>query len=315
MPSTHLYAAPALTLPPLGATTLYSAFGLSIESELPLPEFRPRPVPLDMVAADVRVTFGPGEDWIHPLRHEESSWRADRQDAHFWFRGVAGFRIRAGRDIVISPEPGADNSLLRMYVEGMMMATLLFQRGYFVLHSSVVHIRGQAIAFVGQTGAGKSSTAAALHAGGHAVIADDNAAIDFAEGAWTVTPAFPFLKVYPAIAESLGFEQSSLMQMHASQPKSVRPVDDAFPTQPVPLNRIYVLTRGSLQGIEPVGRSEAAIELVRHSVPTRWRQAGGADHLKTCASLASSVPLYRVRTFDTLSELPELAARIEQHCA
>jgi hypothetical protein len=263
----------------------------------------------------VTISFGPGEDWISPLREQTSSWKVDRTDARFWFHGVAGFRIKTGRQIIISPEPGIDNSLLRMYVEGMMMATLLYQRGYFVLHSSVVSVNGSAVAFLGHIGAGKSSTAAALHGRGHAVVADDNAAIDLTAGQLAVTPAFPYLKVFPAIADALGFADESLRQMHSSQPKSVRPFPDAFPVEPVPLSRIYVLTREPIGKIERLSSSEAVIELILNSVPTRWKQPGGAAHLQACASLASRVPVYRIRTFDTLPEIPELAARIEQHCA
>ncbi|MDQ1470647.1 MAG: hypothetical protein QOJ99_2127 [Bryobacterales bacterium] len=313
MHSSHLNNTPTLSLPSIGTLALYSAYGLNIESELPLPEFSA--VDGGPFSADVTISFGDGEDWIGPLRQEPSSWKVDRLDARFWFNGVAGFRIKAGREITISPEPGIDNSLLRMYVEGMMMATLLFQRGYFVLHSSVVCLNGLAVAFLGHVGAGKSSTAAALHARGHAVVADDNAAIDLEAGQLAVTPAFPFLKVFPAIADALGFADDSLTQMHFSQPKSVRPFRDSFPVEPVPLSRIYVLTREPIQSIERLGNSEAVIELIRNSVPTRWKQPGGAAHLQACALLAARFPVYRIRTFDTLPEIPELAARIEQHCA
>jgi hypothetical protein len=292
---------------------LYSAYGLNIESELPLPEFSP--VDEGRFTPDVTISFGPGEDWIGPLREQRSSWKVDHQDSRFWFQGVAGFRIKAGREIVISPEPGIDNGLLRMYVEGMVMATLLFQRGYFVLHSSVVRLNGSAVAFLGHIGAGKSSTAAALHARGHAVVADDNAAIDLSADQLAVTPAFPFLKVFPAIADALGFADDTLTQMHSSQPKSVRPFRESFPAEPVPLRRIYVLTREPIQSIERLSSSEAVIELILNSVPTRWKQPGGAAHLQACASLAARIPLYRIRTFDTLPEIPELATRIEQHCA
>ena len=51
----------------------------------------------------------------------------------------------------------------------------------------------------------------------------------------------------------------------------------------------------------------------KHNLPL-WKLAGGADHLRACAALASRVPVYRIRTFDTLPEIPELASRIEQHC-
>ena len=291
--------------------TTYSAYGLTIQSELPLPEFTP--VPSEAAPIDVNVQFGPGLDWIPAVRDQKSSWLVDATDSRFWFQGVGGFRIRNGREITISREPEIDDALLRMYVEGMMMATLLFQRGHFVLHASVVRIGDSAAALLGHVGAGKSSSAAALHARGHAVVTDDNAAITFTPDSQLVTPAFPYVKVFPAIAAALGYDGHSLTRMHPSQPKFVSPVTSDFPTGPVPLTHIYVLTRDAAAPVAPLARAETIIELVRNSVPTRWKLAGGANHLQQCASLAARVPAYRVRTFSSLDELPVLAETIERH--
>ena len=312
MEATHPDLNLSFPAPRPDAEQLSFAFGLVILSEIPLPEFAAARNPSSPV--DVHISCSAGEAWIDEVRHLPSSWWMDCHEARFWFSGVGGFRVSEGRHIAVSPEPGVENSLLRMYIEGMMIATLLYQRGFFVLHSSVVHLGNFAAAFLGHVGAGKSSTAAALHARGHAVVTDDNAAINLKPEKPEVTPAFPFVKVFPSIAESLGFARDSLTRMHASQPKSVRDVSALFPERPLPLDRIYVLTREPVDGIKRVPSHEAIIELVRNSVPTRWKLAGGADHLRACAALASRVPVYRIRTFDTLPEIPELASRIEQHC-
>src|SRR4051812_39430582 len=108
------------------ATTLYAAYGLNIRSQLPLPEFKPLEDDESM-CVDVEIAFAPEASWIGAVRERESLWKVDLRDSRFWFRGVAGFQVLNGCEILITPEPGIDNKLLRMYVEGMMMATLLFQ--------------------------------------------------------------------------------------------------------------------------------------------------------------------------------------------
>jgi hypothetical protein len=276
-----------------------------------LPEFDARPASASRT--DVHIRFDSGDDWIPAVRQEASFWRVDDADSRFWFRGVAGFRLLAGREILITPEPGVDDALLRMYVEGMMMATLLHQRGFFVLHASVVRIGNTAVALLGHVGAGKSSTAAALHARGHSVVTDDNAAIAFGQNAPLVTPAFPYVKVFPAIAQALGCDEESLVRMHPSQPKFVTSVSSGFPDAPVPLDRIYILTRDAEQPVHRMHPAETIIELVRNSVPTRWKLAGNAAHLQQCAKLAAIVPAFRIRTFNELPELPLLAEMIETH--
>jgi len=300
-----------LVSPEAHQPSAYFAYGLKIASQLPLPEFTPLPGP--PAVPDVVVTFGSGLDWIPAVRHQNSSWHVDGIDSRFWFEGVGGFRILNGREIIISPEPGIDHELLRMYVEGMMMATLLYQRGHFVLHAGVVRIGDTAVALLGHVGAGKSSSAAALHARGHAVVTDDNAAITFTADGAVVTPAFPYVKVFPAIAASLGYRDDSLTRMHASQPKFVSPVTEDFPDQPVPLKRIYILRRGASVPVEPISPAETILELVKNSVPTRWKLAGDAVHFRTCARLAALLPAFRLRTFTELSEIPALAETIERH--
>ncbi len=309
---TAFRAAPLHSNGAVAEATLYSAYGLNIRSELPLPEFS-RLSGRDSTRFDVTISFAPLASWIDPVRELNSSWNVNSADSRFWFRGVGGFQVLAGSEIRITPEPGIDNRLLRMYVEGMMMATLLFQRGNFVLHASVVSIGGRSAAFLGHVGAGKSSTAAALHARGHAVVTDDNAAIDLSAASPHVTPAFPYVKVFPAIAASLGVSEDSLTLMHSSQPKCVHAVSTDFPDSAVPLDCIYVLSRDAEITPRRLTNPAAVMELIRNSVPTRWKLAGGAAHLRQCAQLAATTPVFLIRTFRALPELPELAQRIETH--
>lgn len=292
-------------------STYYSAFGLTIRSELPLPEFcrlpgrRPGSVDVEISLADQGRNSG--------AEASAPSCTVGLREAHFWFEGVGGFDVTDGSRIRIRRHPAADDALLRMYVEGMMMATILFQRGHIVLHASVVQIGEKCAAFLGHVGAGKSSVAAALHVRGHGVVSDDNAAIDFSGGQPAVLPAFPYVKVFRSIAQSLGVPDGSLTVMHSSQPKCARGVRAGFPRAPVTLDRIYVLSRGEEHDLRTLSKRDATIELVRNSVPIRWKLPGGPEHLAQCAALAAHIPAFRIRTFDALGELPMLAKSIERH--
>jgi hypothetical protein len=226
------------------------------------------------------------------------------------FPGAGKFTIRDGREVTIAPDPAADPGLLRLYVQGMMLAAILHQRGRFVLHSSVVNIAGAAVAFIGPVGAGKSSTAAALHARGNVIIADDNAAIDLASEALTVSPAFPVLKLYPAIAASLGYDRDACM--HESHGKQAQAVS-SFSATPMPLTAVYLLDREAPKQITRLSSIESVTEFIRHSVPIRWGATGDPSHLRKCVRLAAALPVYRVRSFTALDELPGIAMGIEEH--
>ena len=291
---------------PVGRRFCSTAYGLVIGSDFELPEF-------SQTEGDADV-----EVWLNPPSPAcdcaTLSWDFGRASATCCFPQVGTFQITAGREICITPVAGVDPSFLRLYVEGMMMAIILYQRGSYVLHSSLVKIGNIGAAFVGSVGAGKSSTAMALHTRGHMVVTDDNAGIAGSLAHPRVIPSFPRIKLYPAIAKSLGLLENSLEDLHSSQIKKTRSVAENFPVDAVPLDRIYCLTKNGPDVITQLSMAEAVIELIKVSVPGRWGLSGDIRHFQDTAQLARTVPVYRIRTFDSLESLPLLADRIEDHC-
>jgi hypothetical protein len=279
------------------------AYGLDIQSGIELPEFLP-----SQGGSDVTV----------PLDHETApdcgrqQWSIAADIAECCFSGVGRFRISQGSQIRVTAFPGVAPELLRLYVEGMMMAILLHQRGYFVLHSSMVEIDGRGVAFVGPVGAGKSSLAMAMHALGGRLVADDNAAVRISSGAPCVLPAFPRVKLYPDIAAALGIHPDKLAGLHATQAKKTTLIENGFATAPVPLHRIYALSREP-SPTRKLSRPEAAVELIKHSIPARWGLPGTAEQLRECAYFSGLVPIYRIRTFDSPCLLRDVADSIATH--
>jgi len=283
------------------------AYNLAIKSDFPLPELAPA-----TQGGDVIIRLLP-EQPAHTAR--AIWWEPALRRARFDFPGAGRFVVANGKQIFVMPEPPADLPLLRLYIQGMILAALLDQRGFLVLHASVIQINNRAIAFVGPVGAGKSTVAAALHARGHSVLSDDNAAIDWQSDFPSVMPAFPNLKVYPEIARTLGYDPAGLRVMHESQTKQAQRVETRFAAAPAPLDRIYLLDRQGPSRPARLQPLETVTEMVRHSVPTRWAVTGDAGHLAKCARIASRVPMFRTRTFSRLDEIGELASRIEEHSA
>jgi len=284
----------------------YCAYNLSIASDVPLPE-----LPCTEKGSDVEIRLRRPQ----VLNGKRAiQWEVAPLMACFHFPGAGRFVVRDGGRVWVTPDPPGDPPLLRLYIQGMMLAALLYQRGLFVLHASVMQMGDRAVAFLGPVGAGKSTLAAALHARGYAVVADDNAAIRFQDGSPFVLPAFPNLKVYPAIAEALGYDPAALQLMHGSQRKRAQRVE-GFASAPLRLDRIYVLDRQAEPQAVRLAPVDAITELVRHSVPTRWGVAGDGAHLAMCGRLAADIPLFRVRTFATLGEIAGIAGRIEDHGA
>jgi hypothetical protein len=291
----------------------HAAYGIQFGSEIPLLEFGPG---TGGVEAVIRYSAEP--DWTSAPRGQNHELTIRENEARFWFREAGAFLVRDGNLILVDRAPGADEGLIRLYIEGMVTAMLLYQRGMNVLHASVVSINGHAAAFLGHVGAGKSSMAAALHTLGHTVISDDNAAIHISSGdsvgGAIVQPAYPFVKLFPAIAAALGYGEDRLHALHSSQLKIAGSVGSGFAAAPVPLRRLYLLGRDHAPGFQPVAASRLVVELIRNSVPTRWGCSGDREHLERCGQLARSVEAFATRTFHSIEELPALAASVQEHC-
>jgi hypothetical protein len=196
------------------------------------------------------------------------------------------------------------------------MAALLYQRGKLVLHGSCVCVQGEAVAFLGESGWGKSSLAAAFFLNGYPVVADDLAAVDQEAGKTWVSPGFPQLKIRPELLVSLGHNSRTLFFLDEVESKLGLDVSPGFPVHPLPLKRIYVLSETIEQDIQPIPPQQAVLELIRHSYPTRTLHPGDALHLRQCADLARTIPLYWLKPSQDLAALSDLVALVaDNHVA
>jgi len=289
----------------------YEAYGLKIRSSVALDELPASSAP----HADVVIGYGRQPAWTLDFEGRRHAVHVGDGVARFWFEELGGVTVKGGNRITVHLNGGVGREYVKLYVEGMMLAMLLHQRGMCVLHASVVEISGRTVALMGHLGAGKSSIAAGLYARGHRVLADDNAAVLLSGVVPTVMPAYPHVKLFPSIASVLGFKSESLTALHDSQKKMAGNVSDGFRATPEPLRVIYVLGRDHAADITPLSGVQSTVELVRNSIPTRWGHPGDAKQLISCANLARHVPMFAVRTFSDLAALPPLISSLEQHCS
>lgn len=286
----------------------YYAYGLSIHSALPLPEFQA------MVggAADVVIRY---DSLAHPSPEFEHRHRFTPEEAYLVWNTIAVFRVRQGREVIIEPFPGADEGQIRLLLNPVM-AVVLHQRQYLVLHASAIALHGSVVAFVGEKGAGKSTMAATLYGRGYELVADDIVALQPGD-LLQVAPGFPQFKLWSdAIVSALAEDPQTLPRLDARYAKHARAVTDRFCQTALPLKRIYVLAEGGEPAIKPLSPQAALRHLFAHwyliSVASQLLQGEGAAlHLKQCAGLVSQVPVFVLERPRTHALLPEIAQLIE----
>jgi hypothetical protein len=163
---------------------------------------------------------------------------------------------------------------IRNFLLGVCLGTLLVQRGFLVLHGSVVEIDGEAVAFLGNKRAGKSTSSAALLARGHRFLVDDIVAVQFEDGRPMVTPAFPMFKLDPE-----AFDDDALPAAPAENPetgygKHYYELTGEFDWSTSPLSKIVLLDPddGPTEH-EVVSGHEALMSVLEHAWPVRLQDA------------------------------------------
>ena len=286
----------------------YIACRLTIHSELPLPELA-----LGGENADATVRLGeipipPGLDappgaCVYASSHEVMlSWEE-----------AGKFLVQGGERIIIEPAPGVADEILRLYLLGPVLAVLLHQRGFLVLHASGVSIAGAAAAFLGASGWGKSTLAAALHAQGCSLLADDVVAVDTqGDRSPLVIPGVPQLKLWPQAVDWLGEQSAVLHRLHPALEKQGLPLHQDFVSQPQPLRWVFILQDGDQPQpqIEPLPVQDALVELIRHSFTARLlrRTEMAAHHLKQCSRLIASAQVCRLVRRRQYADFKELVS-------
>jgi hypothetical protein len=92
-------------------------------------------------------------------------------------RRAGRFLIEDGTRITLQRGPVSEDPILAFQFLHSVMAALLHQRGYLVLHGGAALLRGGVTVISGNSGAGKSTMLAELATRGHPMLSDDVTAL------------------------------------------------------------------------------------------------------------------------------------------
>jgi hypothetical protein len=283
----------------------YAVFGLVLESELALPELVP--VSEDS-PTDVAIRFGSagGEHLISP------------QEINLVVAKVASYRIRGGREIIIDPREGGSERNIRLFLLGSALGGIIHQRGLLPLHANAIDIEGRAVAFMGHSGAGKSTMAAWFLDRGHRILADDVCVVvPDASGVPLAYPGIPRLRLWREAIERTGRNADDLELAFDDTDKYNLPTPRPSQSGPIPLSHVYLLEKAEEQGpqIRPLSGIAAVDALVANTYRGGYlaRMGGTKRHLLACLELVKQVPVFSARRVWGYDGYDEQAERLEQH--
>jgi hypothetical protein len=290
----------------LGLPNTYAMHGLLFASEFALPELEPRRVPSARPDVIFRLRT------IEPSPAESDSPASLDEFAgglRLNLRGIGRFLLRRGKEVLVDAPPSTDGSLMRLYLLGLVIGLVFHQRGLLALHASAVAAGGQAVAFTGVQGAGKSTVAAhCAERPGVRVVADDTMAVTFdRRGRPCAHPGMPSLKLWRDALEILEQDPTSLRPDWFRADKFHLPIADRSVDMPVPLRRVYVLDEHAEPDprIEPITGTAAVAALIVNTYGIRYLrdEAQRASHFKAVARLAGAVEVRRLLRRRDLGEV------------
>lgn len=254
-----------------------------------------------------------GSSIIHLYRLETCDVLRFTQDADFYL----------WNDCIIChlPDPACGHA-----AEGHLLATVLAfwleRLGICVLHASAVAAGGQTVAFLSDSGNGKSTLAATLMQAGLALLTDDILPLEQRDGISLGRSGFPYMRMWPNEARHFLGYYESLETVLPGQPKRWVPIGKdgfgEFCNSARPLACFYLPERrdptryGNKIEIAPLAPRDAVIELVRHSFTPRIAAALGwhAHRLDFFTQLVRQVPVRRLAYPSGLEYLPAVRAAI-----
>ncbi|WP_426293189.1 serine kinase [Dyadobacter endophyticus] len=245
----------------------YTAFGLHIHSEIPLPELAegdPHST-ADVCIRTGAIALPPMRPTMIYRRGIKAFFGQDDQASYLDWAGVASFKASGGNELLVSPV-AADGNIISLFTVSEALGLILFQKGYFLLHASAVVLGDEAWCFMGMPGAGKSSTAAAFIKAGCRLLSDDLTAITFDEaGKPVVVPAYPQLKIWEKTVAGLRYDMSALEPVSEGINKFAYQPREQFPTKVIPLKKVFFLHRArNKPAVQNLNMAEIPGEMLRN---------------------------------------------------
>ena len=197
---------------------------------------------------------------------------------------------------------------------GQALSFALVKQGFEPLHATVVIVDGHGVAFIGDSGRGKSTIAAAFLHGGHCLLTDDQLVLTNNGGVFAAHPGPPRIKLFPEIAKRFLGAKATGTPMTNFSPKLVVPLDrHTVSSVAVPLKRIYVLAAwrqaqtGRRITIRRLPLRRACVTLLANTFNTKIVDAPRlARQFALTTSVAAAVPVKSLSYPRHLGMLPSV---------
>lgn len=215
----------------------YLVGGIVFKTPVFFPEFVETDLPHD-------TTVNYGEIPVEALEMKKTkALLSVNENNEFLFEmpNLAKYFVKGTKEVIIELLDEKRKYDAEKYILTFVLGLISYKKGFYPLHGGGIVHNGEAYLFTGLSGAGKSTTMAALQAKGFEMLGDDIANLFIKDGRVYMHPCFPRFKLWEESLQLLDRKNQGEYRLKTDMNKYLVPVDNSFKNTPIPVKRIYHL--------------------------------------------------------------------------
>ncbi|MFC1832339.1 hypothetical protein ACFL0S_10005 [Thermodesulfobacteriota bacterium] len=230
------------------------------------------------------------------------------------FPELADFEIASdGMSVDCHPVLGTSEETVQHLYTNQVLPLAMSMMGKLVFHGSAIEVDNHAVAFLAESGRGKSTLAASFAVNGSRFLTDDGLVLDPTSTGYQAHPGDPSIRLWMDSERELitpGTLAAPALP-YTSKSRFLAEPSISFCGQPRPLSRVYFLGDGSSETIVfgSMIESEALVEFAKHSfLLDIEKRSLLSTHFDMLAKLVNQFVPYRLdfpRRFDFLERVRE----------
>lgn len=272
----------------------YTAFGLNIGSEIPIPDLYPSEnVP------QVFVDIGDVPTNLSNPTLKRRTYQLSTNEFILKVANVGDFYVINGNRITINPNKTFNQNDLRVFLLGPAFGALLHQRKALLLHASAVAVNGSAILFMGNSGVGKSTFAHIFNELGYETISDDlSFLVKNSDGKIYIHSGIPRLKLWKDVMTAFDKDIDCHEQVMTNYEKYHVYPQKVMSSNSFPVSKAYLLEKSDqststiikLEGIDKIN------SIIHSTYRKHYVEYLGIkkEHFSLCFDLAKQVDVLKI---------------------
>lgn len=286
----------------------YTAYGLTIHSEIPLPELNSG----EGEQADVIIRIGAVPARLVDSHDDQLTWSVRPGEWLQEVDGIGRYYVKDGSEIRV--EPLGDEDDVRSFLFSSTLGALLHQRGLLTLHAGSVLIGDGAVMIAGPSTAGKSTTLAALVQRGFPLLADDKTAVESKDDRLRVLSGYPTMRLWQRAVEYLDLDPAGMPRLRGEMEKFLHR-SALFHPEAVPPRAFFLLRRSGSTNevvVRRLGEHEAFESVMNKTYRKACLQGLGLleQQFRLASALCEQTPVYELTRPDDGNTIAEVADRV-----